>query len=324
MSLLGRILDRLGTVQSRVGPPRKLKVTREGWFYGLLTLGVGAAAINTGNNLLYLVLGLQLASIVISGVLSESVITGLELTSLGAGDARVGEPGAWLLRIGKRRGRVPSYSITLTAADGPARGASAGVLRLALGTTQTVELRFTPERRGRFVAKKITIATRFPFGLFEKSRELTAEQELFVYPRRGAAPLESNRPRPDDGPRRTHRAGRGPEPLSLRGWLPGDGLSRIHWLKSAQLGTWVAANREHEEAPAVELRVDLRAQPDPSDLARLEMELERAASGAEAAVSKGQRVLLLLGTQRVDGAADASGRRRLLRALAAAEPELPP
>ena len=86
----------------------------------------------------------------------------------------------------------------------------------------------------------------------------------------------------------------------------------------------MAANREHEEAPAIELRVDLRAQPDPSDLARLEMELERAASGAEIAVSKGQRVLLLLGTQRVDGGADASGRRRLLRALAAAEPELPP
>src|SRR6185312_12512995 len=96
LSLLGRLLDRLGTVQSRVGPPRQLKVTREGWFYGIVTLGVGAAAINTGNNLLYLVLGLQLASIVISGVLSESVITGLELTSLGAADARVGEPGAWL------------------------------------------------------------------------------------------------------------------------------------------------------------------------------------------------------------------------------------
>ena len=40
---------------------RMQRVTREGWFYVLFTLVVGAAAINTGNNLLYLVLGLQLS-----------------------------------------------------------------------------------------------------------------------------------------------------------------------------------------------------------------------------------------------------------------------
>src|SRR5262245_58861650 len=52
-------------------PPRKLKFTREGKYYLGITLGVGLAAINTGNNLLYLLLGMLLSLIVVSGVLSE-------------------------------------------------------------------------------------------------------------------------------------------------------------------------------------------------------------------------------------------------------------
>ena len=48
---------------------RRLKVTKLGWWFMGLTLGIGLAAINTGNNLLFLVLGMLLASIVISGVL---------------------------------------------------------------------------------------------------------------------------------------------------------------------------------------------------------------------------------------------------------------
>jgi len=316
------LLDRILTVRSRVGPPRQLKVTREGVFYGLFTLGVGAAAVNTGNNLLYLVLGLQLFTIIISGVLSEWALTGLELASLGARDGRAGDETSWLLCLRKRAGRIPSYSLELFAPDGPAQGARAGILRLAPGAEQTVELRFTPSRRGRFVARRLVLSTRFPFGLFEKSRELHVAQEIFVYPRRGPTMPPEDFPRVQEGARPTLRAGRGPELLALRAWVPGDGLGQMHWRKSAQAGSWVVATREHEQAPTVELRVDLRAQPDPTDLARLEALLERAAGASEHALDRGLCVKLHLGEARVDGQADKAGRRRVLRALAAAEPEL--
>lgn len=51
---------------------RHLRFTREGKYFVALTFGIGFAAINTGNNLLYLVLGMLLALIVGSGVLSGS------------------------------------------------------------------------------------------------------------------------------------------------------------------------------------------------------------------------------------------------------------
>ena len=47
--------------------PRQLEFTREGKILVAIALAVGAAAINTGNNLLLLGWGLVLSAIVISG-----------------------------------------------------------------------------------------------------------------------------------------------------------------------------------------------------------------------------------------------------------------
>ena len=44
-------------------------VTRAGIIYALVTLVIGIAALNTGNNLLYIVVAAMLAAILVSGVL---------------------------------------------------------------------------------------------------------------------------------------------------------------------------------------------------------------------------------------------------------------
>ena len=48
-------------------PPRQLQFTRQGVAFTGMTFLVGMGAINTGNNLLYLMLGLMLGLIIISG-----------------------------------------------------------------------------------------------------------------------------------------------------------------------------------------------------------------------------------------------------------------
>ncbi|HEY5647938.1 MAG TPA: DUF58 domain-containing protein, partial [Nitrospiria bacterium] len=44
----------------------------------MLTLAVGIAAINTGNNLLYLIVGMMLSLIIVSGVLSEQSLKNIK------------------------------------------------------------------------------------------------------------------------------------------------------------------------------------------------------------------------------------------------------
>jgi len=54
-------------------------VTRAGIVYALVTLVIGLAALNTGNNLLYIVVAAMLGAIIISGYLSAVVLRYLEL-----------------------------------------------------------------------------------------------------------------------------------------------------------------------------------------------------------------------------------------------------
>src|SRR5437764_2606491 len=63
----------------RLRPPRRLSFTREGRIIVFLSGGVGFAAINTGNNLLYLLLGWLLSFIIASGVLSEMTLRALRV-----------------------------------------------------------------------------------------------------------------------------------------------------------------------------------------------------------------------------------------------------
>ena len=50
---------------------RRFTLTRQGKGYVFVTVGVGIAAVNTGNNLLYLILGLLLSLLLVSGTLSD-------------------------------------------------------------------------------------------------------------------------------------------------------------------------------------------------------------------------------------------------------------
>ena len=59
---------------------RKFRLTREGRAFLFVTIGVGFAAVNTANNLLYLVLGLLLSLLLVSGVLSDLALWKLRIT----------------------------------------------------------------------------------------------------------------------------------------------------------------------------------------------------------------------------------------------------
>jgi uncharacterized protein (DUF58 family) len=92
------------------------EVTKAGVIYVLVTLVIGIAALNTGNNLLYIVVAAMLAAILVSGLVSALVLRGLELDvrlpdHVFAGRTVVG-------RIGLRNSRrfLPSFSIRVVPA----------------------------------------------------------------------------------------------------------------------------------------------------------------------------------------------------------------
>ncbi len=150
--------------------PRKLKFTREGKYYVGITLGVGFAAINTGNNLLYLLLGMLISLMLVSGVMSELSLRDLTVTRRLPTRAQVGRAHLVEIEVYNHKKRVPSYAIEVEdlRASQPA-DKRCFFLKISPSSAQVAAYRRTPARRGRDRHTGFRIATRFPFGLFEKS-----------------------------------------------------------------------------------------------------------------------------------------------------------
>jgi len=90
-------------------------VTRAGIVYVLVTLVIGIAALNTGNNLLYIVVAAMLAAIIVSGYVSALVLRYLELDIHVPEHVFAGRP--ILARIVLRNPRrvLPSFSIRVVS-----------------------------------------------------------------------------------------------------------------------------------------------------------------------------------------------------------------
>jgi uncharacterized protein (DUF58 family) len=92
------------------------EVTKAGVVYVLVTLVIGIAALNTGNNLLYIVVAAMLAAILVSGVVSALVLRGLELQVRLPEHVFAGRPVVGRIALRNSRRFLPSFSIRVVPA----------------------------------------------------------------------------------------------------------------------------------------------------------------------------------------------------------------
>ena len=275
-------------------PPRKLRVTREGKYFIGITFGVGFAAINTGNNLLYLLLGMLLALIVVSSVMSELSLRRLTVVRRLPPRAQVGRPHLVEVEVHNHKGRIPSYAIEIEdLREGQPADKRCFFLKISPDSAQIAAYRRTPARRGRDRHIGFRIATRFPFGLFEKSRETAAEGEIIIYP--GTDPLQL--PAKADGPWLGNDGrfgqGGGDEILGVRPMRDGDDHRDIYWRKSTLGRQLVLRERARETSRHINLVLDSQyaaAAPDVAWLDQFELRIREVASRAVAHIKRGDWV----------------------------------
>jgi len=87
------------------------EVTRVGIVYALSTLLIGIAALNSGNNLLYIVVAAMLAALLVSGVVSAVVLRDLELDIRLPDHVFAGKPVLGRILLHNPRCWLPSISI---------------------------------------------------------------------------------------------------------------------------------------------------------------------------------------------------------------------
>ncbi|MEO1270783.1 MAG: DUF58 domain-containing protein [Myxococcota bacterium] len=237
-------------------PPRRLKFTQIGRYFTGMTLLIGFGAINTGNNLLYLLLGMMLTLIVISGILSEAVIKELQVSRRFPDRIFAGHATPVEVVVENLKPRVPSFSIQVVdRLVGVEKGDRPAVylMRLDPGDTTRTAYRYTFPRRGRWHVEGYEIATRFPFDLFRKSRDLDDPTSVVIYPQPIEPPGLTSLANLPDGDVNRSRAGRGIDFYGIRDYRPGDDVRDVHWKLTARRGELVVREYEQEHNRAVTL-----------------------------------------------------------------------
>jgi uncharacterized protein (DUF58 family) len=217
------------------------RLTREGIVYLAAVFVLVLAAVNTGNNLLFMLLACLLAGILISGVLSRVVLAGIELKLELPEHIFAEQPLLATVEVRNQKEMMPSFSLRAVGEGGkaPAQILAQPVffpyIPRQTAAQQKVELVFP--RRGVYRQDAFGIRTKFPFGLFEKTRRVDSPLEVVVYPHVEPAeqfyeilPLLS-------GEMESYFRGRGHDLYALRDYQSTDSARFVDWKTSAKTGS---------------------------------------------------------------------------------------
>jgi uncharacterized protein (DUF58 family) len=224
---------------------RPIRFTRFGTFYVLFALGVGAAAINTGNNLLYLILGILLGLIVLSGFLSDSGLWGIATAWAPVGSLYAGEKGLMESRL--RKGWFPGVAVIIESQWNGLPAFTSFAPWIPAHGSVLLRTEITPSRRGYLTLDNCRYSTRFPFGFFQKSHTEMMSDRWVVYPRIRRLPAAFwDRQGKDFARDSSNRKGLGSVPFILRDYRAGDPLRQVDWKTSAKRAHLMVKEMEEE------------------------------------------------------------------------------
>lgn len=231
-----------------------VRLTRYGAAYLVFTIVAGFAALNTGNNSLYIGLAFMLGALVLSGVTSKGGLKQLDVEMPDLEDVWVGQPASATLVV-RNRSRlftVRDLLLSHSALDRPLY-----LPLVARGSSVKVAAPLVFEKRGEAALEKINCYTRYPFGLFMKKRRIDIAARTIVYPRLLHDVLQEQRFASEDGDQgASHQLGAGDEVFAFREYVRGDSLRQIHWKKSASVGRWIIKQLEKDESKSFEAYLD--------------------------------------------------------------------
>jgi uncharacterized protein (DUF58 family) len=221
--------------------------TKDGILYISLTLFVGFAAINTGNNLLYLTFGMMLSFLIISGIVSMFNLARIHVDFKAPRDIYALQSTNLIFYLRNDKPLLPSYSLTIDL-----EGNKAFVPYLPRNKKTKVNLRYIFKKRGWNVIPDATINTGFPFGFFKKWIRVDLEQhEVLVYPKIENIEITNEQLNNKLGEMEKNTRGFGTDLRSIKEFNTGDNPKFIHWKVSAKKNILMLREMQDEESEAV-------------------------------------------------------------------------
>jgi uncharacterized protein (DUF58 family) len=202
-----------------------LRLTRAGALFVVFTLTAGVVAVNSGNNLLFILVAALLSLLSLSGILAYLNIRGLDVSMRAPEEVFAGRPATVRLDLTRRRGLLPSFLLTCEGDRG-----GEVITELLPGETLSLKVRTTFPRRGRHPLEEMILTSEFPFGLVRRGGTFTPGTTCVVYPEPHPVPWEFVEEAEREGEdRASPLAGVGGDFRGQRDYVPGDSLSRVQW-----------------------------------------------------------------------------------------------
>ncbi len=293
---------------------RSERLTRSGLLFFLTIIAIGAVAINSGNNLLYLVFSTLLSALIFSGFLSVANMRRVELTVDSGEDVFAGRPAHVLFRV-RNRSSFPLFFVRCTVRS---VGTVVSFDIPFVGSMRTEEklIVATLPRRGRVIGLTAGLTSAFPFGIIEMGRQVDIAGELIVLP--AALPVRVIRPY-ERGEHRLERARAGGDGdyFSLHAYREGDDARHINWMVTARRGSPFVVENEarYQDEMLFYLETALERW---TDDAAFEEAVTLVASGITQESDNGAAVALAMPGVFLEGR-DRRSWRRIMECLAVAE-----
>jgi uncharacterized protein (DUF58 family) len=302
---------------------RSTNVTSEGALFLLFTLAIGIAAINTGNNLFYLLLAMMLSLILISGIAAEYNLRRLAFHRHLPDHLIANESAKATLVVKNLKSRLPGFSLNLLDVGGgrqPGRGV--GISQLLPGAGRLLPYPLVAARRGRLQFDGVCVETEFPFGLFRKRTFYPLEDSVIVCPEMKPIGETLLRGLLSVGAEQTvHRRGPGNDLYNLRLYQAGDDSRTIHWPTTARTSQLTVRETETEDQRRAVVHVATVA-PASHD-ALFEQAVSIAASILQLLSQRGYLLQLAVGSSRSEFGQGELHFLELLRMLALCERQSP-
>ncbi len=228
----------------------RVRVNRSGIIFIGITVFFGVAAVNTANNLLYLVVSSMLSFMLLSGLLSLYNLRGLSIKLIPPAEVYAMRYENFRLLVENKK-RLPSFLIKF-----PSRLKDETLPIIFKRGETNVSLFF--ERRGFYQNVEVVISTSFPVGLFERYYVETVPINLVVFPKPIPAKLsflESSSTK-EMGESFQSLVKGYDEVHSIREYR-GEPLKLIHWKASAKTGKLYVKDTYSQEKSPIILSLDL-------------------------------------------------------------------
>ena len=280
----------------------KVRVNRAGVIFIGITIFLGIAAVNTANNLLYLVVSYMLSFMLLSGLLSLYNLKGLEVLLLPPEEVYAGSETPFRVVV-KNQKRLPSFLIEVKSGKGYClfpfiKEESEGIIHIYF------------EKRGLYENLEVEISSSFPVGLFERFYSLSVPLNLVVFPK----PLKAsesalNSVGKKEGITPRHSRIKGYEELEGIREYTNEPIKLIHWKLSAKTGDLYVKEMVEETAPPIVLSLD-------SMDGSLEERISKLTYLIVKFISQGRAVGLELPNTTIEASTGAAHKRKLLTELA--------